>query len=189
MYFRQTFTEIADSFILCFYYDFPFLVDKSEFNTLNRFDADACQTFGKSICIKISWLDYDFRILIVLDLTPHSHGNATGIGMADLTTRRVIDQIDWNATYMNVFTSGVLRSARMPIPLENDRAAIEVALARVPIPTKARMARIVNTGDLETFWASEAILPEFRKNAKISVDHKPQMLSFNEDLRLTPMKN
>ncbi len=131
----------------------------------------------------------DFRILIVLDLTPHSHGNATGIGMADLTTRRVIDQIDWNATYMNVFTSGVLRSARMPIPLENDRAAIEVALARVPIPTKARMARIVNTGDLETFWASEAILPEFRKNAKISVDHKPQMLSFNEDLRLTPMKN
>ncbi|MCK5204501.1 MAG: DUF2088 domain-containing protein, partial [Desulfobacterales bacterium] len=27
----------------------------------------------------------DFRYLIVLDLTPQSHGNATGIGMADLT--------------------------------------------------------------------------------------------------------
>ena len=131
----------------------------------------------------------DFRILIVLDLTPHSHGNATGIGMADLTTRRVIDQVDWNATYMNAFTSGVLRSARMPIPLENDRAAVETALARVPVPEQARMVRIVNTGELETFWASETTLPEFRENAKISVDRNPQMLSFNEDLRLTPMKN
>ena len=131
----------------------------------------------------------DFRILIVLDLTPHSHGNATGIGMADLTTRRVIDQIDWKATYMNVFTSGVLRSARMPIPLENDRAAVEAALARVPVPGKARMARIVNTGDLATFWASQAILPEFRENAKISVDNQPLELRFNKDGRLIPMPN
>ncbi|MBE9543157.1 MAG: DUF2088 domain-containing protein [Proteobacteria bacterium] len=131
----------------------------------------------------------DFRILIVLDLTPHSHGNATGIGMADLTTRRVIDQIDWNATYMNVFTSGVLRSARMPIPLENDRAAVEAALARVPVPGKARLARIVNTGDLATFWASQAILPELRAHANITVDNQPLELCFNKDGRLIPMPN
>ena len=131
----------------------------------------------------------DFRILIVLDLTPHSHGNATGIGMADLTTRRVIDQIDWKATYMNVFTSGVLRSARMPIPLENDRAAVEAALARVPVPGKARLARIVNTGDLATFWASQAILPELRAHANITVDNQPLELCFNKDGRLIPMPN
>jgi hypothetical protein len=131
----------------------------------------------------------DYRILIVLDLTPHSHGNATGIGMADLTTRRVIDQIDWNATYMNVFTSGVLRSARMPIPLENDRAAVEAALARVPVPAKARMARIVNTGELVTFWASEALLPELRANANVTVDNQPLELRFNADGRLAPMGN
>ena len=129
----------------------------------------------------------DFRILIVLDLTPHSHGNATGIGMADLTTRRVIDQIDWDATYMNVFTSGVLRSARMPIPLENDRAAVETALARVPVPANARMVRIVNTGELETFWASQAVLPELKANANITVGHQPIKLRFNQDGRLIPM--
>jgi hypothetical protein len=131
----------------------------------------------------------DFRILIVLDLTAHSHGNATGIGMADLTTRRLIDQIDWNATYMNVFTSGVLRSALMPIPLENDRAAVEAALARVPVPEKARMVRIVNTGELETFWASEAVFPELRTNANITVDNQPLELCFDEDGRLIPMAN
>ena len=131
----------------------------------------------------------DFRILIVLNLTPHSHGNATGIGMADLTTRRMIDQIDWNATYTNVFTSGVLRSARMPIPLENDRAAVEAALARVPDPAKARMVRIVNTGELETFWASEAILPELQKHADVTVDREALVLSFNENMRLNPLRS
>jgi hypothetical protein len=68
----------------------------------------------------------DYRILVVLDLTPHSHGNATGIGMADLTTRRVVDSVDWEATYLNAFTSGVLRSARMPIQstIATNRASI-----------------------------------------------------------------
>jgi hypothetical protein len=131
----------------------------------------------------------DFRFLIVLDLTPHSHGNATGIGMADLTTRRVIDQIDWNATYLNVFTSGVLRSALMPIPLENDRAAVETALARVPVPANARMVRIINTSKLGTFWASEAALPELRTNSNITVDNQPLKLCFNDDGRLIPMAN
>jgi hypothetical protein len=131
----------------------------------------------------------DYRILVVLDLTPHSHGNATGIGMADLTTRRVIDQIDWNATYLNVFTSGVLRSARMPIPLENDRTAVETAFNQVPDPANARMVRIVNTSELETFWASQAILPELRAHANITVDNQPLELRFNQDGRLIPMTN
>ena len=129
----------------------------------------------------------DYRILIVLDLTPHSHGNATGIGMADLTTRRVIDQIDWNATYMNVFTSGILRSARMPIVLENDRAAVEAALARLPVPAKARMVRIVNTSELAAFWASEALLPELGENTNLTVGNQPLALRFNTDGRLAPM--
>jgi hypothetical protein len=107
--------------------------------------------------------------------------------MADLTTRRVIDQIDWDATYMNVFTSGVLRSACMPIPLENDRAAVETALARVPVPANARMVRIVNTGELDTFWASKAVLPELEENPDITADHQPIELRFNQNGRLNPM--
>lgn len=131
----------------------------------------------------------DFRYLIVLDLTPQSHGNACGIGMADLTTRRVIDQIDWDATYLNVFTSGIYRSALMPVPLENDRAAVETALARVPVPANARMVRIVNTSKLDAFWASEAILPELETNSNISVDHRALELCFDENGRIIPMAN
>jgi hypothetical protein len=129
----------------------------------------------------------DYRILVVLDLTPHSHGNATGIGMADLTTRRVVDRIDWEATYLNAFTSGVLRSVRMPIPLENDRLAVEAALNRMPDPEAIRMVRIVNTGVLESFWVSAALLPELRVRENITVSEEAVELEFSRNGRLLPM--
>jgi len=129
----------------------------------------------------------DYRILVVLDLTPHSHGNATGIGMADLTTRRVVDKIDWESTYLNALTSGVLRSARMPIPVENDRLAVEAALYRTPDPASIRMVRIVNTGELETFWATAAVASELKAQKNIAVDDAAWELKFNPEGRLLPM--
>ena len=129
----------------------------------------------------------DYRILVVLDLTPHSHGNATGIGMADLTTRRVVDSIDWEATYLNAFTSGVLRSARMPMPVENDRRAVEAALDRTPDPQAVRMVRIVSTGELESFWATAAVLPELRIRDNIKVDDTAVELKFDQNGRLLTM--
>jgi hypothetical protein len=129
----------------------------------------------------------DYRILVVLDLTQPSHGNATGIGMADLTTRRVVDNIDWEATYLNAFTSGVLRSARMPIPVENDKSAIEAALDRTPDPAGVRMARIVNTGQLESFWATAAVASELKGQHNITVDDAACEFKFSRDDRLLPM--
>ncbi|MFH1758020.1 MAG: lactate racemase domain-containing protein, partial [Pseudomonadota bacterium] len=43
----------------------------------------------------------DVKRLFVRDLTPNSNGNATGIGLADLTTKRLVDKINYQATYMN----------------------------------------------------------------------------------------
>ena len=128
----------------------------------------------------------DYRTLLVLDLTPKSHGNATGIGMADLTTQRVMNKIDLHATQMNALTSGILRSARLPISLENDRVALETALDGVPDPRHVRMARISNTGSLETFWATERVLTELRSKKGITVDDKPLQLDFNNKGRLLP---
>jgi len=127
-----------------------------------------------------------YRILVVLDLTTQSHGNATGIGMADLTTRRLIDKIDWNATYLNAFTSGILQSARMPIVLDNDRAVLEVALNRIPDPHNVRMVRIINTGSLKTFWATEAVLSDLRQQDNITIEETPLELAFSDDGRLLP---
>jgi hypothetical protein len=87
---------------------------------------------------------------------------------------------------MNAFTSGILGSARLPIALDNDRAALEKALDLVPNIKGIRMARIVNTGSLETFWATKALLPELRNQKGITVHDKPLQLEFNDQGRLLP---
>lgn len=128
----------------------------------------------------------DYRTLIVLDLTPQSHGNAMGIGMADLVTRRLMDKLDLHATQMNALTSKVLRSARLPISLENDRIAIETALDGVPDPRRVRMARIKSTASLETFWATDSVLSELRSKEGITVDDDPLPFDFNAEGSLLP---
>jgi hypothetical protein len=128
----------------------------------------------------------DYRTLVLLDLTPESHGNAMGIGLADLTTKRVIDMVDIRSTYTNALTTGIWAAARLPISLENDRAALEMALSRVRDPRKVRMACIANTLFLETFWASEELLPELKARGSIEVEGTPRPLQFSGEGRLLP---
>jgi hypothetical protein len=128
----------------------------------------------------------DYRTIVLLDLTPESHGNAVGIGMVDLTTRRVIDKVDYKSTYTNALTSGIWSSAKMPIFLENDRAAIETALSKVPELTRVRMARITNTLRLERLWVSEALLPELRERKDLEISETPLNVTFDENGRLLP---
>lgn len=126
----------------------------------------------------------DYRTLIVLDITPQSHGNAMSIGMADLTTRRVIEKIDLQVTYTNALTSGILSGARLPMVLENDHVVLVAALSQVPEPERVRMVRIVNTLSLGTFWATEAVLPELRGQEGITVDDTPLGVQFDDEGRL-----
>ena len=106
--------------------------------------------------------------------------------MADLTTRRVMDMIDLKATYTNALASGIWSGARMPIALEDDRQVIETAISRVPDLNRIRMARIINTLHLETFWATKPLLAELKQNGAVSIDNKPLELDFDKSNRLKP---
>ena len=128
----------------------------------------------------------DYRCLVLLDLTDASHGNAHGIGMADLITRRVWDRVDLKATYMNSLTSGVLRAGRLPIPMEDDRQAVKQALNMLPKPSEARLARIRNTSNLKTFWASRALFRELSATPGLTVFGSPLDLVFDASGRLQP---
>lgn len=126
----------------------------------------------------------NYRTLVLLDLTPESHGNAMGIGLADLTTRRVIDIVDIQSTYTNALTTGIWASARLPIALENDKSAMEMALSRVREPGNVRMACIANTLFLETFWVSPALLPELKSRGNIDIDETPLDFRFSSEGRM-----
>ncbi len=98
--------------------------------------------------------------VIVLDLTPASHGNAIGIGLADITTDALVAKIDREVTYINGITSGFFDRAKIPITVKSDREALHVALSRLSPERRARpaIARIHDTLHLAEFLVSASLL-------------------------------
>ncbi len=111
----------------------------------------------------------DIKKIAVLDLTEETHGNAIGIGLADVTTRRAFDKIDYHQTYVNCLTQGSGETGKIPPYLANDRDAIATAI-RIsgPIePREARVIRIKNTQELDTIYISEALVKELQNNPEL----------------------
>ena len=102
--------------------------------------------------------------IFVRGLTPATHGNACGIGMADFTTARCAAEMDRAATAVNCITSNCPEDARVPIACATDREAIAAAIqtAGVREPGEARLAWIRDTAHLERIAVSEALLDEVR---------------------------
>jgi hypothetical protein len=102
--------------------------------------------------------------IVVLGLTPESHGNATGIGGADVTTMRLYREMDVGATYANVITSMNLDGAALPIVMNTDREAIALAVKTVVRvkPGNCRIVHIRNTLDLGEIQVSEPMLAEVK---------------------------
>lgn len=125
--------------------------------------------------------------IVVLDLTPETHGNANGIGLADVTTRRLVDNIDFKATYANAMTSTFLNRAYIPVVGENDREAIEIALGASGNGGNpdARVMRIRSTLELEHLRASESLLPELSGMPEVEVSGKPEEMDFDGEGNLT----
>jgi hypothetical protein len=63
--------------------------------------------------------------IFVRDLDPRTRGNAIGIGLADVTTDRLVRQIDWDATRINALSSGVPSRVRVPVRFAADRECLE----------------------------------------------------------------
>ncbi|HYX27326.1 MAG TPA: hypothetical protein VE863_02070 [Pyrinomonadaceae bacterium] len=128
--------------------------------------------------------DPDFRRIAVLSLTSESLGNGLGIGLADFTTQRFVDEYDPAVTYVNLLTAtepGAMNSMEGPLPLAlaNDREAIEVALFSSLGGPQPRVCRIRNTAYLDEMWVSEALLPEVEENEKMSVLDKVEPVDFD----------
>ena len=69
-----------------------------------------------------------------LSLTKETNGNACGVGLADITTQRLFDQIDFAKTYPNSITSTLLHPSKIPIVMKNDYDAMRLALLCLPLP-------------------------------------------------------
>ena len=113
----------------------------------------------------------DINRIVVRGLTPETHGNATGLGTADVITQRFVREMDWSKTYVNIVTSGEPGSASLPLVANNDLEAISIAMRGVIMidgPT-SRIVRIENTLDLGDIWVSEPMIPDVEAHASMEI--------------------
>lgn len=115
----------------------------------------------------------DIGALVLLDLTEATHGNASGIGLANVTTARVVNKIDFIATYTNAITAttfGLKRSA-IPIVMADDRRALEVAVRTCGVePGKTPtfvFAR--NTLTVEHLWMSPNLREQIEAHPRLKI--------------------
>jgi hypothetical protein len=126
--------------------------------------------------------------IVALDLTDKTHGNANGVGLADIVTRRLFERIDLKATYANVFTTTFLNRANIPVIMETDREAVEGALRVLHLedPSQARIVRIANTLELARIEISEPLFNRFRDRPDLGQDGESRPLTFGPDGALRP---
>lgn len=125
----------------------------------------------------------DIAVIAVLDLTEATHGNACGLGLANITTARLVNKTDWVATYTNTITSGIFGMYRtsLPLTMPTDRSALEVAMrgcARPP--ADARMVFIDNTLMLENMWVSPNLREAVEDHPRLTIKSE-HTLAFDTD--------
>lgn len=121
--------------------------------------------------------------IVTLDTTPESGSNAFGVGLSDVTTRRVFDKMELEAMYANAITAIAINGVKIPIAMDNDRLAIQLAIraACVEDNGKVRIARVKNTLDLKELYISEALLEDVRDNDKVEILSDLEELDFNPE--------
>ena len=142
---------------------------------------------GRNFSVTKDFGGPDIHRIIVRDLTDGTMGNATGIGVADITTQAVVRKMDWTKTYVNLVTAGVPASAGLPLVANNDREAMFIAM-RSCANTSAetiKAVRIENTLDLGTIWVSEALADHVRNHPDMDLmDDAPFEMNFDADGKL-----
>jgi hypothetical protein len=123
------------------------------------------------------------KYLIVSDVSEASHGNALGVGLADFTTQRLFEKIDYEAMYQNVLTSTFPERAKIPMILASDREALEAAIrCNWGIePEDTRFVRIPNTLHLRYAYLSENLLDEAIANGNVEVVGDAAKMEFDKD--------
>ncbi|HZC19500.1 MAG TPA: lactate racemase domain-containing protein [Rubrobacteraceae bacterium] len=123
------------------------------------------------------------KYVVVSNLSRQSHGNALGMGLADLTTERLFEQIDYEATNQNVLTSTFIERAKVPMVLANDHAALRAAMRCNwgVDPEDTRFVRIPNTLDLRYVYLSENLVDEALDSENVEVVEEAADMKFTED--------
>jgi len=124
----------------------------------------------------------DVAIIVTLDVTDESHGNVSGLGLANITTQRLVEKINWYDTYMNAITSGSFSMWRMHLPLTmaDDRRAFQMGVrgcARTLETTRSVFIR--DTLTLDEMWVTPNMFDSVNEHPMLTLEEEVP-LSFDE---------
>ncbi len=131
------------------------------------------------------------RYLVVRGLSRATHGNATGIGIAEFCRRRVVDEMDVRATRTNCLTGSHVTAAMLPLFYDTDREIVEVALSVIGLTpsVSGRLMWIRNTLDLAEVECSEPYFEEARQRSDLEILCQPRKLPFDESGNLPEIRD
>lgn len=111
----------------------------------------------------------DIDLIYVRGLTEATKGNGNGIGLADLTRRAAVDQLNLQKTYANALTSGSLAKSKLPVVAPDDEFALRTALAALGgyDPETVRVLWIRNTEELGELRVSAAVVADLPASATV----------------------
>src|SRR5216684_5534876 len=129
------------------------------------------------------------RRIFVRGLSAKTHGNATGIGLADFTTTRLVRAMDYKATVINCLTAGYPEGAAVPVHFETDREVLDAALAIIGTrqASEARVMRIRNTLAMDEVEVSEPCLAEPAPQTDFEVVGPAAVVAFDAAGNLRPL--
>ncbi len=131
--------------------------------------------------------------IFVRDLTPNSHGNACGIGLADFTTRKLVNKINFQETYVNCITGLRPEGAKIPITFDCDKDAMDAAISTCCFNNieDIKIVWIKSTLDLEKIIVSEGLLDDLNGRSDIEQISSAREITFGPqgDLPLFDMWN
>lgn len=110
-------------------------------------------------------------VIALRGLTPETHGNAIGMGIAEFCKSQLLRETDFDITRLNTIISTHLTAAMQPLDYETDREILDIALGAIGLvdPPNAKIVWIRNTLDLAQMECSAAYLEEARKRDDLEI--------------------
>lgn len=123
------------------------------------------------------------RWIALRGLSPLSHGNAIGMGVAEFCRTQLLRDADLAATRMNVLAAGHVSAAMAPLDYPTDREMLNAALTPIGLaePPEARLLWIADTLNLGKVECSAAYLDEARRRDDLEILGPPRAMPFDAE--------
>ncbi len=121
------------------------------------------------------------KCICLRGLTPETHGNAVGLGIAEFCRTRLLRETDLEATRLNAMVANHASAALLPIDYPTDCAMLEAALGTIGLaPAQdVRLVWIADTLHLDELECSVAYLAEVHARESLEILTEPRPMPFD----------